>query len=94
MTTQDTIATAEAEEAWREAIAEEPEPVANLPDGFLKEGEVISTPSESSPSASRVSSLRYKGYLSYWDTKTPLPDRKSTRLNSSHSDRSRMPSSA
>ena len=70
MTTQDTVATAEAEEAWREAIAEEPETVAKLPDGFLKEGEVISTPSESSPSASRVTSLRYKGYLPYWNTHT------------------------
>jgi len=70
MTTQDTVATAEAEEAWREAIAEEPEPVAELPDSFLKVGEIISTPSESSPAASRVTSLRYKGYLPYWDTKT------------------------
>jgi len=70
MVTPDIAATAEAEEAWREAIAEEPEPVVELPDKFLKVGEIINTPSESSPSASRVSSLRYKGYLSYWDTKT------------------------
>ena len=70
MTTQDTIATAEAEEAWNEAIAKEQEPIEELPEGFLKVGNVISTPSEESPAASRVSSLRYKGYLPYWDTKT------------------------
>ena len=70
MTTSETVATAEAEEAWREAIATEPEPAAELPDSFLKVGEIISTPSESSPAASRVTSLRYKGYLPYWNTKT------------------------
>jgi len=70
MTTPEIVATAEAEEAWREAIAEKPDSVAELPEKFLKVGEIISTPSESSPAASRVTSLRYKGYLSYWDTKT------------------------
>ena len=69
MTTPETVSTAEAEEAWREAIAVEPA-VVELPGSFLKEGKIISTPSESSPAASRVTSLRYKGYLPYWDTKT------------------------
>jgi hypothetical protein len=70
MTIQDTIATAEAEEAWNEAISEKPDSVAELPESFLKVGEIISTPSESSPAASRVTSLRYKGYLPYWNTHT------------------------
>ena len=70
MTTPEIVATAEAEEAWREAVSGVGDTIAKLPDGFLKEGEVISTPSESSPAKSHVSSLRYKGYLPYWDTKT------------------------
>ena len=70
MTTRDTIATAEAEEAWREAVSEGGNPVEKLPDSFLKVGEVISTSSELSMVTSHVSSLRYKGYLPYWDTKT------------------------
>jgi hypothetical protein len=70
MTVPDIVATAEAEEAWREAIAEDPEPITDVPDGFLKVGEIISTSSESSPAASRVTSLRYKGYLPYWNTNT------------------------
>ena len=70
MTTSETIVTAEAEAAWLEAIAKEPEPTTDVPDSFLKVGEIVGTPSESSPAASRVTSLRYKGYLPYWNTKT------------------------
>ena len=36
----------------------------------------------------------YGGYLALWIAGQPLADRKSTRLNSSHSGESRMPSSA
>jgi hypothetical protein len=70
MTTPEIVATAEAEEAWREAVSGRGAPAAKLPDSFLKEGEVISIPSEASPAEFHVSSLRYKGYLPYWDTKT------------------------
>jgi hypothetical protein len=70
MVTPDIVATAEAEEAWRESVSEGGNTVEKLPDRFLKVGEIISTPSESSMVESHVSSLRYKGYLPYWDTKT------------------------
>ena len=39
-------------------------------DGFLKEGDVVARPTADNPIGDRVTGLRYKGYLEYWDTKT------------------------
>ena len=51
--------------AWEQAIAEQTE---EAPSKGLQEGEILSTNSDEF--ATRVSSLRYKGYLPYWDSKT------------------------
>ena len=40
------------------------------PETFLKEGEVISRPTEDVPVAMGVTSLRYKGYIKLWYVKT------------------------
>ena len=48
----------------------------------------------------KLEAMKKSGYLHYWIIRTlcnmitPTGDRKSTRLNSSHSQQSRMPSSA
>ena len=39
-------------------------------EGFLKEGDVVAAPTADNPIGDKVTGLRYKGYLEYWDTKT------------------------
>ena len=42
----------------------------------------------------RAATVLTKAITDRWNTETPVTDRKSTRLNSSHWNKSRMPSSA
>ena len=51
------------QESWEEAISR----VQTAPPA-MQEGEVISSASDEMPS--KVKSLRHKGYVPYWDTKT------------------------
>ena len=39
-------------------------------EGFLKEGDVVGFPTPDNPLGEKITSLRYKGYIPYWDTKT------------------------
>lgn len=70
MTTQ--AKTAQSE--WDRVLAEQadsPEQFATVvPDSYLREGEVLGPVNDSNPAPSRLSSLRFKGYVEVWDTRT------------------------
>lgn len=51
---------------WNAAINAE----GVTPDGAMAEGEILNKPSDQNPNAVRVSSLKFKGYVEIWNTKT------------------------
>lgn len=59
-----TTKTNEAE--WQAQMAQQG---ASVPEGYSKEGDIIS-PSGDSPVAMRISQLQFKGYVEVWDTQT------------------------